>query len=77
MKFYGLTDIKGFFQTIEKTEGDVYILTNEGDRINLKSNLSRFVAFIDLFSSGTIKEMELQAENPRDKALLLKFLMFR
>jgi len=44
---------------MEKTEGDVYILTNEGDKINLKSNLSRFVAFVDLFSSGTIKEMEL------------------
>ena len=75
MKFYNLKDIKGFFQMIEKTKGDVYLLSEQGDKINLKSNLSRYVAFVQLFADKNIKEFELQVTESSDKRLLLKYLM--
>ena len=75
MKFYNVTDVNGFFEAVGKCKGRVELVTNEGDRLNLKSKLSQVIAFADVFSSGKIDEMELLASDPEDMALLLNYVM--
>ena len=40
MKFYNINDIDGFFEAIDQCKGTVELVTGEGDRLNLKSQLS-------------------------------------
>ncbi len=75
MKFYNIKDIEGFFATIEKCEGRVELVTAEGDRLNLKSQLSRLVVCANIFSGGKIPEMEILASNPEDMAKLVEFVV--
>ena len=74
MKFYDITDIEGFFATLDKCKGNVYLETGEGDRLNLKSKLSQYVSFAKIAAGdGTIPEMEIHAEDNDDVKMLMNF----
>lgn len=75
MKFYHIDDIDGFFDTVSKCKGTVELVTDEGDRLNLKSKLSRIVAFADVFSGGEIPGMEILTSDPDDMRMLMNFMM--
>ena len=47
-------DIDKFFGVIDKCEGRVELVTNEGDRLNLKSTLTKYIALAKVFSDGKI-----------------------
>ena len=67
MKFEYINDVKGFFDTIDKCRKNVYVVTTEGDRLNLKSKITQYIAFSDLFADQTIKDMELVFDDHEDK----------
>ena len=50
-------------------------MTGEGDRLNLKSKISQYVSLANVFSDGTIKEMEILASEPEDIQKLMEFMM--
>ena len=75
MKVFNITDIDGFFKVIDKCEGRVDLVTGEGDRLNLKSKLSQYVSLANIFSDGTIDELEVIAYEPEDTAKLVEFMM--
>ena len=58
---------------MKKCEGDVYLTTPEGDRLNLKSNLTKYVAMTTLFQSSIIEEMDLELSNPADITKMVIF----
>ena len=66
-------DINEFLKVVSTCKGDVLFETPEGDQMNLKSELCRFV-----FASGTNVHRTLSAEinckNPEDVAILKDFL---
>ena len=66
MKITNINNIEKFFQLVDKCSGKVELVTNEGDRLNLKSKLSQYVSLANIFSSGTIPEMEIVAYEPED-----------
>ncbi|MCI8673608.1 MAG: polya polymerase [Lachnospiraceae bacterium] len=74
MKVFNITDIDGFFKVIDKCEGRVDLVTGEGDRLNLKSKLSQYVALAKVFSDGVIEELELVAHEPKDVERLVSFM---
>ena len=74
MKVFNSTDIDGFFKVIDKCEGRVDLVTGEGDRLNLKSKLSQYVALAKVFSDGVIEELELVAHEPKDVERLVSFM---
>ena len=41
MKVQNITDVEKFFSVIDSCKGKVELVTGEGDRLNLKSKLSR------------------------------------
>lgn len=75
MKVQNITDIEKFFQVVDSCEGKVELVTGEGDRLNLKSKLSQYVSMANIFSDGTIKELELLAYEPADIDRLVNFMM--
>ncbi|MBP3421881.1 MAG: polya polymerase [Lachnospiraceae bacterium] len=75
MKVQNITDIDKFFEVIDSCKGKVELVTGEGDRLNLKSKLSQYVSMANIFSDGTISELELLAYEPEDINKLLNFMM--
>ena len=75
MKLNHITDIEGFFKTVDECKGRVELVTGEGDRLNLKSKLSQYVSLAKIFSDGDIPEMEILASEPEDIARLVGFIM--
>ena len=58
MKVENITDVDKFFEVVDKCEGRVELLTQNGDRLNLKSKFNQYTAMIKLLSKGTIKQMD-------------------
>lgn len=75
MKVQNITDIDKFFKVIDNCAGKVELVTGEGDRLNLKSKLSQYVSMANIFSDGTIAELELIAYEPEDITRLVSFMM--
>ena len=75
MKVQNITDIDKFFKVIDSCIGKVELVTGEGDRLNLKSKLSQYVSMGNIFSDGTISELELIAYEPEDIGKLVNFMM--
>ncbi|WP_242843356.1 polya polymerase [Kineothrix alysoides] len=60
---------------MDSCAGKVELVTGEGDRLNLKSKLSQYVSMANIFSDGTIAELELIAYEPEDITKLVNFMM--
>ena len=75
MKVDNIADIYKFFKVIDSCTGKVELVTGEGDRLNLKSKLSQYVSMANIFSDGTIAELELIAYEPEDITKLVNFMM--
>lgn len=77
MKIMNIENIQEFFKEVAKCNGKVELITPEGDCLNLKSNLCKYVALAEVFSGGKIKQIELRCEYTEDTARLLKYLIYR
>lgn len=77
MKVQNITDIDKFFKAIDSCQGDVELLTLEGDRLNLKSQLCKYLAFAKIFSEGNIKEVEIVVHEPKDIDKLIQYMVCR
>ncbi len=75
MKVQNITNIDKFFEVIDSCKGRVELVTGEGDRLNLKSKLSQYVSMANIFSDGTIAELELIAYEPEDIDKLVSFMV--
>ena len=75
MKVQNIRDIDQFFSVVDKCKGKVELVTGEGDRLNLKSKLSQYVSMANIFSDGTIKELELVAYEPEDIYKRVHYMM--
>ena len=76
MKILNVTEenIDRFFEVVDSCEGKVEIVSDDF-RLNLKSNLVKYVALANIFSNKEIKEIELLAYNQNDVDKLLNFMM--
>ena len=75
MKVQNIRDIDKFFKVVDSCSGKVELVTGEGDRLNLKSKLSQYVSLANIFSDGTIEELEIIAYEPEDITKLVNFMM--
>ena len=74
MKIKNVKDVEKFFKVIDECKGKVELVTDEGDRLNLKSKLTQNVALSRVFADATIGEMELIAHEPEDVQRLVMFM---
>lgn len=75
MKLENIKDVNKFFQVVDSCKGKVMLVTGEGDQLNLNSKLSQYVSLANIFSNGSIPEMELIASEPEDVQKLVNFMM--
>lgn len=75
MKIVNIKDVDGFFHMLRECKGTVELVSPEGDRINLKSKLSQYLAMAEMFSNGYIRELDIVAHEPEDVSRIVKYMM--
>lgn len=76
MKIYNIDDVQKFLDVIKQCQGTVELVSKQGDRLNLKSELTKYLAISQLFNDNTfINEMELVASDPDDVKLLMEYMI--
>jgi len=73
MKLSNVTDIEDFWKTIDNCRGNVWLESANGDRLDLKSVFSRYLAIGKLIEDRN-EELELFASDRSDESMLMKFL---
>ncbi len=73
MKINNITLVNEFLQIVRECKGNVYLTSNEGDKFNLKSAMSQYVAMGALLGQKG-DELELWCEEKEDEAKFMKFL---
>lgn len=74
MKIKNIRNVDAFFKMIDQCSGTVELVTNEGDRLNLKSKLCQIVALAGVFSCEEVPEMELVAYEQSDVLRIVDFM---
>ena len=69
-------DVAEFLAVLDTCEGNVFLVTNEGDRLNLKSKLCQLVGLTRLIEGGRIAEASIICENKNDESKLFRLNMF-
>ena len=75
MTVTNITNVEKFFETINKCEGRVELVTEQGDRFNLKSTLSQYVALVRFFSNCTVPSVQIVASNHTDTQKIMRYMM--
>ena len=69
-------DVKAFLAVIDTCEGDVFLVTDEGDRLNLKSKLCQLIGLTQLIEGGKITDAHIECQNLEDESKLFRFNIF-
>ena len=66
-------DVKQFVSIIESCKDNVYLITRDGDHLNLKSKLCQILGLTQLIEGGKIASAYVVCENPEDERKLFRF----
>ena len=69
-------DVSEFLSVLDSCEGNVYLVTREGDKLNLKSRLSQLLGITRLMEGGRITEAFILCDKPADEQKLFRLNMF-
>ena len=72
MKFKTSIEVEDFLKAVDKCTGDVYLLSTQGDRLNLKSVMSRYVSIGKLLSDEG-DNLELFCDKREDEQNFFSF----
>lgn len=70
-------DVADFIKTLDSCKGDVYLETNEGDVLNLKSKLCQLMGLDNILKGAVISEATIRCTRPEDEELLFRFNLFK
>ncbi len=69
-------DFKEFIKAVDSCKGDVYLETEEGDVLNLKSKLCQMMGLSTVLKNASISEVTIRCTNPDDESLLFRFNLY-
>lgn len=72
MKITNISEIEGFLSAVRKCHGDVYLLSLRGDKYNLKSELSQYIAIGALLGERG-RDLELFCEDKDDEVYFFQY----
>ena len=75
MKVMNITNVEKFFSVIDQCEGIVELVTENGDKFNLKSKLGQYASLAKVFFGGKIPCLEIIAHSPSDRVKLIHYMM--
>ncbi len=65
-------DVSEFLTVLDTCKGNVFLVTPEGDKLNLKSKLCQLVGLTRLIEGGKISEAFVVCENKEDESKLFR-----
>ncbi len=74
MKLKGNSSMSDFLERIAECAHDVYFETKEGDRLNLKSTLSKFIFTTSLENADYFTDGKVICEDVNDYSILSDYL---
>lgn len=69
-------DVQKFMEALDMCKGNVFLVTDEGDRFNLKSKLSQITGLVKLIEGGNLVKARIYCEEPEDESLLFRLNLF-
>ena len=75
MKLTNITNMDKFFEVVDKCEGRVEMLTENGDCLDLRPKLCQFVTLVKMLTDGDVERMEIIAENKKDEQKLMAYMI--
>lgn len=76
MRIRNVENPQELLEVIDSCKGTVELVTEDGDRLNLKSKLCQYVSLTKVFSSAAnISKIELVAYEPEDIEKLLHYMI--
>lgn len=72
MKLANIKEVNNFLKTVNECDGDVWLESVDGDKINLKSKLSQYIAISALLGCEG-ENLELFCSLKEDEAKFFKF----
>ena len=75
MKLTNITNVDKFFEVVDKCEGRVEMLTENGDCLDLRPKLCQFVTLVKMLADGNVERMEIIAENKKDRQKLMAYMI--
>ncbi len=73
MKLQNIEQVHEFLKIVDDCQGDVYLTSQYGDKYNLKSKLSQYIAVAALLGEHG-EELEIWCDHKDDEAVVLKYL---
>ncbi|WP_154253267.1 MULTISPECIES: polya polymerase [unclassified Eubacterium (in: firmicutes)] len=75
IKVLNIKDYEGFFKMVESCSGTVELVTSQGDRLNLKSQLTQYIAFTGIFKNSDSIEMQIETSDKEDLKKLMYYII--
>lgn len=66
-------NVSDFLAVLDSCVGNVYLITRDGDHLNLKSKLCQLVGLTQIINNGSIGEAYLVCEKKEDETKLFRF----
>ncbi len=70
-------DFSKLMEFAASAKGEVFLKTNEGDVLNLKSRLTQLLVLSGTFSQGIIEEATVVCENKEEESRLFRMNLYR
>ena len=75
MRIKGINNLKKFFNAVHQCSGEVELITNDGNKLNLKSTLCQYIAITQMFDDDADIQWQLSLSNDKDLELLKPFII--
>ncbi len=69
-------DLQGFVNELGSCTGNVWMTTEEGDKINLQSAFCRIVGVMSVLEGGKLSEATIECENIEDESRLFRYNLY-
>jgi hypothetical protein len=76
MKLFDI-DVQKLINLLDKAKGNVYLVTDDGNKLNLKSKLCQMYGIRVLLEKAKDAKIsaELNVENPEDELMFINYMM--
>ncbi len=69
-------NIEDFIKAVDACRGNVYLETDEGDVLNLKSKLSQLMGLSNILSGAVVNNAYIRCEDPEDEATMFRLNLY-
>ncbi|MDO5110822.1 MAG: polya polymerase [Clostridia bacterium] len=76
MQIRNIAEPAELFRAINTCKGRVELVTDEGDRLNMRSTLCQYIALTQMFQDQRVDGIELVLSEPEDFDKLKPYLVF-